>query len=138
YWTEQHAKDAASLPWIGDSVLPIVEAKRAEVIKSNHRLDDLVELLPTPGHTIDHYSVRVGKPDADAVITGDMIHSPLQARYPELGIGADSDTARAGRTRGQFSQPLADPPPLGCVVHSPAPSAGRLARWGEGFRFLAP
>jgi hypothetical protein len=27
--------------------------------------------------TIDHYSVQIGKPGADAVITGDMIHSPL-------------------------------------------------------------
>jgi hypothetical protein len=29
--------------------------------------------------------VQVGRPGEDAVITGDMIHSPLQARYPELG-----------------------------------------------------
>src|SRR5262249_53888914 len=132
YWTEQHAKDAASLPWIRDSVLPIVEAKRAEVIKSNHRLDDLVELLPTPGHTIDHYSVRVGKPDADAVITGDMIHSPLQARYPELGMRADYDSAQAGRTRRQLFQSLCDTPTLVCVVHFPAPSAGRPPRRGDG------
>src|SRR5262249_29123802 len=35
HWTQEHAKDAQSLPWIADSVLPIVEAKRAEVVKSN-------------------------------------------------------------------------------------------------------
>ncbi len=67
-------------PWITDSVLPIVAAKRDEVVTSDYQFSDIVKLLPTPGHTIDHYSVQVGRPGADAVITGDMIHSPLQAR----------------------------------------------------------
>src|SRR6476660_888942 len=75
FWTQQHEKDPASLPWITDSVLPIVAAKRVEIVKSDHALGDLVDLIPTPGHTIDHYSVHVGKSGADCVITGDMIHS---------------------------------------------------------------
>src|SRR5215213_10174671 len=36
--------------------LPIVEAKRFELVKGNHSLSHLVHLVPTPGHTIDHYS----------------------------------------------------------------------------------
>ena len=55
-------------PRIG--VAPIVAAKREEVVKSNHQFSDIVKLIPTPGHTIDHFSVQVGKPGADAVITG--------------------------------------------------------------------
>ena len=59
---------------LGDgSVLPIVEAKRAEMVKSDHAMNDLVRLIPTPGHTIDHFSVQVGKAGQDAVITGDMV-----------------------------------------------------------------
>ena len=80
-------------------MLPIVEAKRADIVKSDHALNDLVQLIPTPGHTIDHFSVHVGKPGADAVITGDMIHSPIQARYPELGMRADYDSKLAGESR---------------------------------------
>jgi glyoxylase-like metal-dependent hydrolase (beta-lactamase superfamily II) len=137
HWTAEHAKDAASLPWITDSVLPIVEARRAEVVRSDHRLGDLVELIPTPGHTIDHYSVRVGKPQQDAVITGDMIHSPLQARYPELGMRADYDSRQAGQSRRKLFQSVCDTSTLLCVVHFPSPSAGRLTRWGDGFKFLS-
>src|SRR6478609_11660333 len=83
HWTQRHKDDPAACPWITDSVLPIVAANRVDIVKSTHTFNDLVTLIPTPGHTIDHYSVHVGKSGADAVITGDMVHPPLQARYPE-------------------------------------------------------
>jgi len=136
YWTAEHGKDAAALPWITDSVLPIVAAGRAEVVKSDHRLNELVQLIATPGHTIDHYSVRVGREHQDAVITGDMIHSPLQARYPELGMRADYDSKQAGKSRRELFARVCDTPTLMCVVHFPAPSIGRLTRWDDGFRFV--
>ena len=54
----------------------------------------------------------VGRPGPDALITGDMIHSPLQARYPELGMLADYDSKQAGQYAAQGVRPLlrhADP-----------------------------
>jgi glyoxylase-like metal-dependent hydrolase (beta-lactamase superfamily II) len=77
HWTETARQDPSAAPWITDSVLPIIAAQRQEVVTSAHQFNDVVQLIPTPGHTIDHYSVRLGRPGADAVITGDMIHSPL-------------------------------------------------------------
>jgi glyoxylase-like metal-dependent hydrolase (beta-lactamase superfamily II) len=137
FWTQKEREDPANLPWITDSVLPIVAAKRAETVKSDHRLDDLVELVPSPGHTIDHFSVRVGKSGQDAFLTGDMIHSPLQARYPELGMRADFDSKQAGESRRKIFERYCDTSTLMCTAHFPAPSTGRVARWGEGFRFVA-
>ena len=80
-------------------MLPIVEAKRAQLVKSDFALNESIQFVPTPGNTIDHYSVLVGRPGQDALITGDMIHSPIQARYPELGMRADHDSRQAGQTR---------------------------------------
>ena len=93
-------------PWITDSVLPIVAANRVDIVKSAHAFNDLMTLIPTPGHTIDHYSVHVGKSGADCVITGDMIHSPLQARYPELGMMADCDFEDRRRVAAAIVRPL--------------------------------
>ncbi len=134
FWTERQKEDASRCPWITDSVLPIVEAKRAELVKSDHALNDLVRLVPTPGHTIDHFSVQVGRAGQDAVITGDMIHSPLQARYPELGMFADYDSTQSGRTRRDLFGRLCDSSTLMCMAHFPSPSMGRLRRWGDGFK----
>ena len=48
YWSEEHAKN--HIDAIADSVLPIVEAKRADLVNSEYALDDHVRLTPTPGY----------------------------------------------------------------------------------------
>jgi glyoxylase-like metal-dependent hydrolase (beta-lactamase superfamily II) len=136
HWTEQEKQDAAAVPWITDSVLPIVEAKRAQIVKSDFAFNEQVKLLPTPGHTIDHYAVLVGEQGRDALVTGDMIHSPLQGRYPELGMRADYDSRQAGETRRTIFERFCDEPTLMCVTHFPVPSRGHVRRWGKGYRFV--
>jgi glyoxylase-like metal-dependent hydrolase (beta-lactamase superfamily II) len=137
HWTEAERRDPSAAPWITDSVLPIIAAQRQEVVTSAHQFSDVVQLIPTPGHTIDHYSVRLGRPGADAVITGDMIHSPLQARYPELGMRADYDSPQAGVSRRKLFGDLCDTSTLVCTAHFPSPSSGRITRWGDGFGFAS-
>ena len=135
YWTEQEKKDPENNGPITDSVLPIIAAKREQVVKSDFVLNDIVKLIPTPGHTIDHYSVQVGKAGADAVITGDMIHSPLQAKYPELGMRADYNSPQAGESRRKLFSCLCETSTLVCTAHFPSPSSGRMKRDGDGFKF---
>ncbi len=134
HWTERHRKDPAACPWVTDSVLPIVEAKRTEIVKSSHTLNDLVQLVPSPGHTFDHYSVLVGKSGSDALVTGDMIHSPIQARYPEMGMMSDWDSKIAGESRRGLLERFCDTSTLWCTAHFPSPSTGRVKRWGNGFK----
>jgi glyoxylase-like metal-dependent hydrolase (beta-lactamase superfamily II) len=132
YWLAENDKTA--LPPIVDSVIPIVEAKRCDLITSDHSLSDLVSLMPTPGHTIDHYAVRLGRGGKDAVITGDLIHSPLQARYPELSMRVDYDPAQGIATRRKFLETYCDTGTLCCIAHYPSPTKGHLKRWGDGFK----
>ena len=135
YWSERAKSQPETCPWVVDSVLPIVEAKRSDIVTSSHQLNDLVRFFPTPGHTIDHFSVRVGSRDHDAVVTGDMIHSPLQARMPELGMMSDYDSALAGRTRRALFNEIADTPTLCCTAHFAEPSIGHFRRWKDAFDF---
>jgi glyoxylase-like metal-dependent hydrolase (beta-lactamase superfamily II) len=132
YWLAEN--DKATLPPIVDSVIPIVEAKRCDLVTSDHALDDAVALLPTPGHTIDHYAVTLGRGGKDAVITGDLIHSPLQARYPDLAMYVDYDARQGAATRRKFLETYCDTGTLCCFAHFPSPSRGHIKRWGEGFR----
>jgi glyoxylase-like metal-dependent hydrolase (beta-lactamase superfamily II) len=69
------------------------DIKSSNDTNSNSKFES-IQFIPTPGHTIDHYSVLVGQPGrADH---RDMIHSPIQAEYLELGMRADDSPA--GRT----------------------------------------
>ncbi|WP_158746372.1 MBL fold metallo-hydrolase, partial [Acidisphaera sp. L21] len=90
------------LPWIVDSVLPVVAAGMVEAVSSDHVLDDYVRLEPTPGHTIDHFVVQLGRHRTEAVVTGDLFHSPLQLRYPELSMRGDFDGVQSKASRNRF------------------------------------
>ncbi len=138
HWSAEHAK--AANPVMADSVLPIVEAGRADLVRTDMALDDHVRLLPTPGHTPDHFAVELGRGAAApaAVLTGDLIHSPLQARYPTMSMRADFDQAQAAQTRRRFLECHCDTGTLVCTAHFPSPSVGHVGRWGDdGFRFAA-
>ena len=136
FWTARHRDDPTACPWVTDSVLPIVAANRVDIVTSAYAFNDVVTLIPTPGHTIDHYSVQVGKRGADVVIAGDMVHSPLQARYPEMGMMSDYDSTQAGETRRKLFSQICDTSTLVCTAHFPSPSIGRVVRWRNAFEFV--
>ncbi len=132
HWAAEHAK--TPIACIADSVIPIVEAGRAELVSSRHAVDDHVRLMPAPGHTPDHFAVELGRGRPQALMTGDLIHSPLQARYPEITMRFDSDSAQAAATRRSFLQGACNDGTLCCTAHFPSPSLVRFSPWGEGFR----
>ena len=132
YWETENAK-APVLPF-QDSVLPIVAAGRHALVSSSYELDDHVRLLPTPGHTPDHFAVALGRGRDAAVFTGDMIHTPIQARYPEVSMRADVDKVQSGQTRRAFFERYCDTDTQCCTAHFPSPSRMQVRRWGEGFR----
>jgi glyoxylase-like metal-dependent hydrolase (beta-lactamase superfamily II) len=131
YWSETHAK--TPVPAIGDSVMPIVEAKRHEVVGDEHAIGDHVRILPTPGHTPGHSAFRLGRGKDDAVFSGDLVHSPIQALYPEMSMRFDVDPAAAAKTRRSFFERYCDTDTLCCTAHFPSPSVGRIKRKGNGF-----
>jgi glyoxylase-like metal-dependent hydrolase (beta-lactamase superfamily II) len=131
YWTEQHAKTEVA-PF-GDSVLPIVEAKRAEIVRHDYEIGDHLRILPTPGHTPGHAAFTFGRGKDDVVVSGDLMHTPLQARYPELSPKFDVDPMQAATTRRNFLERYCDSDTLCCTAHFPSPSAGKIRRWGNGF-----
>lgn len=137
FWSAKHKSDPASCPWMEDSVLPIVAARRAEIVASTHSVTETVRLIPTPGHTIDHFSVEVGERSGQqALITGDMVHSPLQIKYPEIGMISDYDSAEAGRTRRSIFAQCCDDDILLCTAHFPGNPIGRVQQQGSAFRFI--
>jgi glyoxylase-like metal-dependent hydrolase (beta-lactamase superfamily II) len=132
YWTDMHAK--TPIPVIADSVLPIVEAKRHEVVGDEHAIGDHVRIQPTPGHTPGHSAFRLGRAKDDAVFSGDLMHSPIQTLFPEMSVKFDVDQAAAAKTRRSFLERYCDTDTLCCTAHFPSPSVGKIRRWGDGFK----
>jgi glyoxylase-like metal-dependent hydrolase (beta-lactamase superfamily II) len=135
FWTERHSQNPDAAAWMTDSVLPVVAAGRVDVVKSDYAFNDLVQLVPAPGHTIDQYCVLAGKSGHDALVTGDMVHSPVQVKYPEIGMMSDWDSKVAGETRNRLFSRFCDSSTMICTGHFPSPSAGRITRDAADGRF---
>ncbi len=132
HWKELDAKNPV-FPF-QDSVLPVVEAGRADLVAGDHVIGDHVRLMPTPGHTPGHVAVLFGKGErVDAFATGDLIHSPIQARLTQLSTKFDTDRAQAAITRRAVLERFCDTETLCCTAHFPSPSVGRITRFGDGF-----
>src|SRR5262249_31548512 len=132
-WEQLHAKDPQ--PHLLDSVLPVMEAHQAQLVSQDFALDDEVWLEPTPGHTQGHVSVHLASSGAEAVITGDCIHSPVQCLSPEWIMRADVDPALARKTRRKFFERYCDSGATVCATHFPEPSIGRITQRGDAFWF---
>lgn len=72
--------------------------------------------------------------DERAVITGDMTRHPCQLGHPDWSLG-DNDPEAAALTRSRLFAEWADKPILVVGTHFAAPTAGRVVRDGETFRF---
>ena len=78
-----------------ESVLPVIEAGQAVLVETDYRLDDEIWLTPTPGHTPGHVAVNLSSNGHEAVMCGDLIHSPIQCLYPHWRYAVDSDRRSA-------------------------------------------
>lgn len=121
---------------VDDSVRPVMSDGLGQLVDSNHRITDEVWLEPTPGHTPGHFSVRISSAGENAVITGDMMHHPLQCRYPEWDDNYDNDGPLAKKTRRAFCERYADTGTLVFGTHFATPSAGKIVKHDDSFRFV--
>ena len=120
---------------LADSVKPIFDAGLATLVEMDHRISPEISLTPTPGHTPGHVSVLIESQGERALITGDMLHHPCQFGHPEWSPPFDSDAHAGAAMRRSVMERVAGEPVLVIGTHFAAPTAGRVVREGEAFRF---
>jgi glyoxylase-like metal-dependent hydrolase (beta-lactamase superfamily II) len=128
--------DAEQQSILADSVQPIFDHGLATLVEMNHRISAEISLTPTPGHTPGHVSVLIESGGQRAMITGDMVHHPCQFGHPEWSPSFDSDPVAGAHMRRAVMEGVADAPVLVIGTHFAAPTAGRVKREGEAFRFV--
>jgi glyoxylase-like metal-dependent hydrolase (beta-lactamase superfamily II) len=134
HWSKFDGAIDFKLP-IEDSVRPVIDAGLAELVEPNRRLTGEVYLEPTPGHTPGHVSVRISSRGENAVITGDLMHHPIQVAHPDWVCDFDTDPAMASDTRKKFVERFCDQPVQVLGTHFAGPSSGHIVRSGGKFLF---
>jgi glyoxylase-like metal-dependent hydrolase (beta-lactamase superfamily II) len=132
HWRD-HSEQPHHMAVFNDSVKPIADAGKAELVASDARLRDEITLIPTPGHSPGHMSIHIRSDGEEALLAGDVAHHPCQMAHPDWSSSVDSDPAQSAVTRHELFSRFADTPTLVIGGHF---DAGRIQRDGGAFKFI--
>ena len=133
HWRD-HSEEPDRAAVFNDSVKPIVDAGKAELVGSDARLGDEIALIPTPGHSPGHVSIHIQSDGEEALLTGDVAHHPCQMAHLDWSSTADSDPVQSAVTRRELFSRFADTATRVIGGHF---SAGHIRRDGDAFKFAA-
>jgi glyoxylase-like metal-dependent hydrolase (beta-lactamase superfamily II) len=132
HWRD-HSIGPDKVAIFNDSVKPIAEAGKADLVASDARLTDEITLIPTPGHSPGHMSILIRSDGEQGLLTGDVAHHPCQMAHLDWSSTADSDPVQSAATRRELFGRFADTSTLVIGGHF---SAGRIRRDGNAFKFI--
>jgi len=133
YWRD-HSVEPAHIAVFNDSVKPIMDAGKAELIASDARLADEITMIPTAGHSPGHMSIHIKSDGEEGLLTGDVAHHPCQMAHLDWSSTADSDPKQSVVARRELFSRFADTPTLVIGGHY---NPGHIKRDGEAFKFIA-
>jgi glyoxylase-like metal-dependent hydrolase (beta-lactamase superfamily II) len=125
----------AEVDHLTDSLQPVFDAGLVDFVAGDHRVCPDVRLEPTPGHTPGHVSVHISSRGEEAIITGDLMHHPMQCAEPHLRNRFCNDHAQSRETRLAFLQRYQDSDVMVIGSHFNEPTAGWVKRDGAAWRF---
>ena len=132
YWRDHSAEpDKAAV--FHNSVKPIMDAGKADLVAGDSRLCDEITLIPTPGHSPGHISLHIKSGGEEALLTGDVAHHPCQMAHLDWSSTANSDPVQSIVTRRELFARFADKPVLVIGGHF---NAGHIRRDGAAFKFV--
>ena len=139
HWTAHPDPNPIRRNAFNDSVLPVVEAGRAEMIEDGHEVDGTLRVELAPGHTPGNVWIRLASKGSEAVFAGDVIHHPIQVYHPDWSTVACLDPAASTASRRRLLETSCERRTLLLPAHFAAPHGGRVGDTGNGFelRWLA-
>jgi glyoxylase-like metal-dependent hydrolase (beta-lactamase superfamily II) len=120
-----------------DSVLPVIESGQALIVSGEHQVNEILTVLPSPGHTPGHVTIRAADGTQAGLFLGDVIHNPVQIADPDLNSAYCEIPHVARRSRRQLLECAVDTNALLVPGHFLAPHVGRVAREDDHYRFIA-
>lgn len=109
-----------------DSIEPIVQSGLHRFVPADHRITDSLRLVPTPGHTPGHVSLMIESDQERALLSGDMIHHPVQIVEQHWSAVPDFDPDLAVATRQALLRNLAEDQTLLIGTHFADRPAGHV------------
>jgi glyoxylase-like metal-dependent hydrolase (beta-lactamase superfamily II) len=122
-----------------DSVLPVVEAGRADLVEDGHDVDGAFTVQLAPGHTPGNAAIRLTSKGTEALFVGDSVHHPMQVYQVDWSTHVCTDPVAAAASRRRLLERCAERGSLLVPAHFPAPHGAHVRSTAGGFelRWLA-
>ncbi len=116
-----------------DSVLPVMDAGQAELVREDFAFEDGVYLRAALGHTPGTCCLHAHSQGEQAVFSGDILHTPLQLLDLSWSSRFCEDPALAAQTRRGLIESVADTGTVLLAGHFPGATGGQVRSAAEGF-----
>ena len=116
-----------------DSVHPVVEAGKSDLVEDDHQLLDCLTLRSAPGHSPGHIRIELQSQGELGVFAGDMLHSPLQIPFWQWSSIVCWNQAMASQARRELLEYCCAENALLIPGHFEAPHVGRIREAAGSF-----
>ena len=134
HWTAHPDPSPIRRNAFNDSVLPVVEAGRADMIEDGHEVDGAFRVELAPGHTPGNVHIRLASKGSEAMFAGDVVHHPIQVYRPDWSTVACIDPVASAASRRRLLETCCERGALLLPAHFPAPHGGRVREAPGGFK----
>jgi glyoxylase-like metal-dependent hydrolase (beta-lactamase superfamily II) len=124
-WTWVKSREAAERDRVLDRLTPVARAGNLRLIDGEETLAPGIRVVPTPGHTPGHCSIRMSSNGVEAMVLGDVGVHPAQLSHPEWSYLFDVEPDAAVATRRALIDALANEKMIVACGHYPG-GIGRL------------
>lgn len=118
--------------WL-DSIVPVLEAGQVDLVDDGHEVTEGITIAPAPGHTPGNVIIELKDQSRRAVMTGDVIHHPVQIEQPQWSSNFCLDPVQSAATRTNLLQRLADQDTVLLPAHFAGPTAVKVITDRSGF-----
>ncbi len=131
---KQPGSKAFEVNTYNDSVLPIVEAKKAEFVGAGeHAMCGCLTLKPAPGHTPGQIRLDLDSRGKRAIFPGDALHNPVQVPLWKWNSVFCEDRDLARKTRNTLLGDCVEQGALLMPAHFAPPHAAYIKAKGDRF-----
>ena len=131
YWNTMHnsmQKEPILYGAYEDSVLPVIKSGQARLVKGNHMIETGVFLEPAFGHTPGNVIAHVSDNGSHAVLSGDVIHHPVQLIHPKWSTNFCINPEESRITRIALLEEYANTDTLLLPAHFQPPEYGCITK----------
>jgi glyoxylase-like metal-dependent hydrolase (beta-lactamase superfamily II) len=125
-WEWVHGREPEERDQVIPKLVPLAQADVLELVVGETEVTHGITLLPTPGHTPGHMSVRIRSQGAEGLILGDVAVHPAQIDHPAWAYTYDVEPQLAAETRATVLRGVAGRDILVACGHYPDGGLGRL------------